>query len=108
METIKILKNNTKLLHRIQSEVINMKNNTKQVVILDNFSSPYIHQAILILKDYNPALEDKIIEEAERIVSGYLHPEKPSLKSEQKKLLPIIMYSISLAALAVFIITKIL
>lgn len=49
-----------------------MKNSTKQVVILDNFSSPYIHQAILILKDYNPALEDKVIEEAEKVVSEYL------------------------------------
>lgn len=53
-----------------------MKNSTRQVVILDNFSSPYIHQAILILKDYNPSLEDKVIEEAERVVSRYLsHPQ---------------------------------
>ena len=56
-----------------------MKNSTRQVVILDNFSSPYIHQAILILKDYNPSLEDKVIEEAERVVSRYLsHPQTNS------------------------------
>lgn len=53
-----------------------MKNNTKQAVILENLSSPYIHQAIIILKEYNPALEDKIIEDAEKIVSAYLN--KPS------------------------------
>lgn len=60
-----------------------MKNSTKQVVILDNFSSPYIHQAILILKDYDPALEDKVIEEAEKIVSKFLN--RPHIIEKRRK-----------------------
>ena len=59
-----------------------MKNLTKQAIILENFSSPYIHQAILILKDYNPALENKVIEDAERVVSEYL--KQPCIAVRQK------------------------
>ena len=36
-----------------------MKELTKKVVILNNFSSPYVSQAIIILKDYNPKIESK-------------------------------------------------
>ena len=36
-----------------------MKELTKKVVILNNFSSPYVSQAIIILKDYNPKLESR-------------------------------------------------
>ena len=41
------------------------------MVILDNISSEYIHQAIIILKSYQPEKHEKIIEEAEKIVSSY-------------------------------------
>lgn len=54
-----------------------MKNLSKQVVILDNLSSPYIYQAIIILKNNPNACHDKIIEEAEKIVSSYFE-KKPS------------------------------
>ncbi len=64
-----------------------MKNTTKQVVILDNFSSPYIHQAILILKNYNPALEDKVIEEAERVVGEYLNKDVQEKSNKKGKAL---------------------
>lgn len=64
-----------------------MKNTTKQVVILDNFASPYIHQAILILKNYSPDVEDKIIEDAERIVSEYLNKETKTNEKPDKKIL---------------------
>ena len=64
-----------------------MKNTTKQVVILDNFASPYIHQAILILKNYNPEIEDKIVEEAERIVSEYLNNEIETKEVSNKKII---------------------
>ncbi len=50
-----------------------MKNLSKQVVILDNISSQYIHQAIIILKNYTPEQHQKIIAEAERIVSEYFN-----------------------------------
>lgn len=50
-----------------------MKNLSKQVVILDKLSSPYIHQAIIILKNYTPQQHEKIIEEAERVVFEYFN-----------------------------------
>ena len=49
-----------------------MKELTKKVVILNNFSSPYISQAIIVLKDYNPKLESKVVADAEMIVSRYI------------------------------------
>lgn len=80
-----------------------MKNSTKQVVILDNFSSPYIYQAILILKDYNPALEDKVIAEAEKVVSDYLN--KPykiyNAKIEKNFLVPILISILITCTLAI-------
>ena len=48
-----------------------MKDLSKHVVILDNIPSPYIYQAIIILKKYPPDRHEKIIEEAEKIVSSY-------------------------------------
>ena len=83
-----------------------MKNNTKQVVILDNFTSPYIHQAIFILKDYNPALEGKIIVEAERIVYDYLNPKSDNSKPKRKKFLPILLSSFLAMLIAIFTFKK--
>lgn len=59
----------TKLLKG--SVIFVMKNLSKQVVILDNISSPYIHQAIIILKNYTPQHHEKIVAEAEKVVSDY-------------------------------------
>lgn len=49
-----------------------MKDMLKKVVILENLSSPYVHQAIIVMRDYNPKLESKAVIEAERIVNAYL------------------------------------
>lgn len=49
-----------------------MKELTQKVVILNNFSSPYVSQAIIVLKDYNPKLEGRAIADAEMIVSNYI------------------------------------
>lgn len=49
-----------------------MKDLTKKVVILENLASPYVHQAIIVMRDYDPKLETKAVIEAERIVSAYL------------------------------------
>ena len=49
-----------------------MKDTTKKVVILNNLSSPYICEAIIVLKKYNPQLESKVIAEAEKIVGDYM------------------------------------
>lgn len=51
--------------------LLTMKNLSKQVLILDNFSSPYIYQAIIILKSFPEDKHEKIISEAEKIVSSY-------------------------------------
>ncbi len=59
-----------------------MKEMTQRVVILDNFSSPYVKQAIIVLKEYNPRLESKAIEDAEMIVSRYIEKMQ---KNEQPK-----------------------
>lgn len=66
----------TKLLKG--SVIFVMKNLSKQVVILDDISSQYIHQAIIILKDYTPQNHQKIIAEAERIVSEYFNKSSPN------------------------------
>ena len=57
-----------------------MKELTKKVVILNNFTSPYVSQAIIVLKDYNPKLEGKAVADAEMIVSRYIERIQ---KSEQ-------------------------
>ena len=51
---------------------IYMKDLTKKVVILENLASPYVHQALIVMRDYNPKLESKAVVEAERIVNAYL------------------------------------
>ena len=75
-----------------------MKNSTKQVVVLDNLSSPHIVQAILFLKDENTIREDKIILEAEKIVAQYFkqgHPEEV-LAQPKSAVIPWIISGISL------------
>ena len=59
-----------------------MKNTAKKAVVLHNFSSPYISEAIIILKDYNPALEGKIITDAEKIVSAYIEKQERNKEKE--------------------------
>ena len=49
-----------------------MKDITRKVVILDNITSPYIHQAIIVLKDKARDSGPAVMEEAERVVNEYL------------------------------------
>lgn len=67
-----------------------MKDITKKVVILNNFSSPYISEAIIVLREYNPKLEGRIIDEAEKIVADYIdtHTVKTITKENKKERLP--------------------
>ena len=60
-----------------------MKNTAKKAVVLNNFSSPYISEAIIILKDYRPELEGKIIMDAEKIVSAYIEKQERNRGKEQ-------------------------
>lgn len=62
-----------------------MKDKLKKVVILDNLASPYVRQAIIVMRDYNPKLESKAVIEAERIVSAYLDNMKTNYVQSSKK-----------------------
>lgn len=62
-----------------------MKNNTKQVIILNKFSSPDIQQAIIILKNNACENETKIILEAENVINQYLENHyNQELKTDKK------------------------
>ncbi len=68
----------------------------KKVFVVKNFKSPYIEQAIFILREDTPsaaALPDAV-SEAERIITGYLQgldcPQKAPKKSHKKWPLAII------------------
>lgn len=62
-----------------------MKDITRKVVILDNLASPYVHQAIIVMRDYNPKLDSYAVAEAERIVTAYLDDVKIRKKQPAKK-----------------------
>ena len=49
-----------------------MKNCTKKAVILNDVTSPYIYQAIVILNEKGIRNENKALEDAEKIVSEYM------------------------------------
>ena len=53
-----------------------MKNSTKKALILNNITSPYIYQAILILNENGIKNESKALADAEKIVSEYLAKQK--------------------------------
>jgi len=53
-----------------------MNKTTQRAVIIDNISSPYIEQAIIILKDFSVHNRDKVITDAEKIVRDYLEKIK--------------------------------
>ncbi len=78
-----------------------MKDTTKKVVILNNFVSPYVSEAIIILKDYDPRLDTRAIADAEKIVSAYiekLDTKKAKPKRRKKsKLFKIITFLILIA-----------
>ena len=81
-----------------------MKDITKKVVILNNLSSPHICEAILVLKDYDPRLEGKIISEAEKIVSDYIDRTKKKeqvVKRPVRRKYSILPYLIGMAVFAI-------
>ena len=61
-----------------------MKENSHKAVILNRLSSPYISEAILILKNDLPFTQSFAVEEAERIVSAYLERAQNSGQSDKK------------------------
>lgn len=81
-----------------------MKDATKKVVILNNFVSPYVSEAIVILRDYDPRLETKAIADAEKIVSDYIakldHAKPKQRKRKKSKFSKIIAAVLIAAAIA--------
>ena len=59
-----------------------MKN--KKVFIMDNIQSPYVEQAIIILKDHAKGEQSDIVNEAERIVKEYLQNTSYLLATPKK------------------------
>lgn len=101
------------------SGVLNMKNFTRKVVILENLTSPYIHQAIIVLNDYNPANEAKVIKDAEKVVSQYLtkngyanadntktYVAKPNSVRKKKNKFPSMLGIFAALAIAIGVIIK--
>ncbi len=84
-----------------------MRNKEQKVIILENLSSPFISQAIIILKDGTNCAPDGIIAEAERIVSGYFPQNKKNTPKKSVSLLPGVILAIS-SAILTYIIMKLL
>lgn len=86
-----------------------MKDTTKKVVILNNFTSPYVSEAIIILRDYDPRLEGKAIADAEKIVSNYIEkinrqtPKTPARKKSKAAKIALIITIAAAIAAACFI-----
>jgi len=90
-------------------EEFTMKNTTKQVLILDHVASPYVHQAILILKNYDPSLEEDVIREAEQIVSRYLSRHTLLSGKKAKPVLPWILAATTCLSLGgIYVLMRIL
>lgn len=86
-----------------------MKNTTHRVVILNNVNSKLISQAILILKDNAGSADTNVMLEAERIVESYMKQNSilPPKKT-QSRLAGILSAGVILAALAIFLIARII
>lgn len=83
-----------------------MKNDTKKVVIFNNFVSPYVSEAIIILKEYDPRLESKAIADAEKIVSNYIEKlEKNECPRSKRKKTGFIKYGVTALIIALIVIT---
>ncbi|MBQ7572627.1 MAG: hypothetical protein IJT23_00010 [Clostridia bacterium] len=76
-----------------------MRENTKKVMILNNFTSPYISEAIIILKEYSPEFDTHVIHEAERIVNEYLNKRsgQPIADRPKKRFVKLIIISAAIA-----------
>lgn len=81
-----------------------MKNREKKVIILDNLASPFIAQAIIILKENAPEREDNILREAEQIVAGYFPAQKNTRPLKKQSFLAVGICLALLLILAAFLV----
>lgn len=80
-----------------------MKNKEKKVIILENLSSPFIAQAIIILKDNMSTPTSNIIEEAEKLVSGYFPVNQKNTPTKNNRKLIFGGVSATITALLIFL-----
>lgn len=65
-----------------------MRDMAKKAVILNNFSSPYISEAIIIIKDCGVEAESRAVREAEKIVSDYIRAHSKGGQLSSKPVRP--------------------
>lgn len=63
-----------------------MKNTQRRAYVLNDCKSPYIAQAIFILRDEVSDNENGILADAERIVAAYMGAPAPVRRTKRKKL----------------------
>ncbi len=84
---------------------------TKKVFVMKNFKSPYIEQAIFILREDAKENDGAFhaAEEAERIVEAYLASDGAALPNEKKhaRLAPKLFAFLAAAGLFIFLLGKI-
>lgn len=68
----------------------------RKIIVIDRINSPYFEQGVLILKDGTISEDDKIINEANKVVTEYVKKYEPKFTSNNK------LYSI-LASAAVIL-----
>ncbi len=78
-----------------------MKNLKRKVMILNNLTSPYISEAIIILKDYDPKFDTKAILDAERIVNEYLNKENGRISEADRPWKKPVKFAVRFALMAV-------
>ena len=75
----------------------------RQIIVIDSIDSPYFEQGILILKDGTVKEDDKIVNEANRIVSSYTKKFESGFSSDKKgKKFKISILCVALLTLGIF------
>ena len=83
-----------------------MKSNKKKALVMNECKSPYIAQAIFILKEGVCEYESGVLADAERIVAGYMGntPEEKKSKKKHKAVAILTFVGIILSVCAVIFI----
>lgn len=50
-----------------------MENIKKRAVVLKNFTSPYIYEAVVILRECDAPCQDRILREAQNLINDYIN-----------------------------------
>ncbi len=74
------------------------KYKNKQIIVISNMDSPYFEEGVFVLKPSVVNEDDKIVNEANRIVSSYVKKLEPILSLKKKRLI----YKIIVPIISVF------